>query len=247
MNTTNWRGSVTVVVPALNEQANLSDAVESLLTALEQCGAEWEILIVNDGSTDSTPTLADELGRSDPRIRVIHHDRPRGVGFAFREGVTTSTKDAITWMPGDGENEPLEVLKWLPKLADVDIVNPYVTNRSVRSRGRRALSTLYLRIVNLAFGTTFSYTNGNIIYRRRVFDAIDQVSDGFSFQLECLVKAVRAGFTFVEVPVRLLERKHGKSKALSLRSLRAVVSDFLRLFVDVRFRNRSRVASAVRK
>ncbi len=247
MNGTNWRGSVTVVVPALNEEANLRDAVDSLLTALEQCAADWEILIVNDGSTDSTPILAGELSRRDPRIRVLHHDVPRGIGFSFREGVAASTKDAITWMPGDGENEPQEVLKWLPVLAHVDIVNPFVINRSVRSRGRRVLSTLYLWIVNLAFGTTFNYTNGNVIYRRRVFDVVTQMADGFSFQLECLVKAVRAGFTFAEVPVRLLGRKHGKSKAVSFKSFRAVVRDFLRLFVEVRFRSGARHGSVNRQ
>jgi len=225
--------SVTVVVPALNEEENLEDAVTGIIAALENGGIDLEIIIANDGSTDSTGEIATELASKNTQVKVLHHERPMGIGYSFREGVATSSKDAVTLLPGDGEVDPYELLKWLPLLEHVDIVNPFVVNRDVRSWDRRMLSTLYLFIINFSFGTKFKYTNGCVIYRRRVFEVVKQETKGFFYQTECLVKAIRAGFTFAEVPVRLRGRLRGGSKALSFRSFWTVASDFLRLFIEV--------------
>ena len=97
--------SLTVMVPALNEERNLEAAVLVIIKALDDSGIDWEIVLVNDGSTDKTGDIANELASQEPRIKVIHHQRARGVGYCFREGIKFSTKDAITWVPGDGENE----------------------------------------------------------------------------------------------------------------------------------------------
>jgi len=225
--------SLTIVVPALNEEENLEDAVTSIIAALEDGGVDWEMILVNDGSTDRTGEIAAEFASKNPRINALHHERPMGVGYSFREGAMTSSKDAVTWLPGDGENDPYEQLKWLPLLEHVDIVNPFVVNRGMRSRGRRMLSTLYLWIINVSFGVTLNYTNGTVIYRRRVFEVVKPEANGFFFQTECLIKAIRAGFTFAEVPIRIQKRLGGQSKALSLKSFYAVASDFIHLFLVV--------------
>lgn len=225
--------SVTVVVPALNEERNLEDAVTSIIAAFENGGMDWEIIIVNDGSTDSTGEIANEFASKNPGIRVLHHERPMGIGYSFREGVAASSKDAVTLLPGDGEADPYELLKWLPLLEHVDIVNPFIVNRDVRSWDRRMLAALYLWITNLSFGTTFRRSTGNVIYRRGVFAAVNPEAKGFFYQTECLVKAIRAGFTFTEVPGRLRGRFRGGSKALSFRSFWAVALDFLRLFIAI--------------
>jgi D-sedoheptulose 7-phosphate isomerase len=230
--------SVTVVVPALNEEKNLEDAVTSIIATLENRGMDWEIILVNDGSTDSTGEIAIELASKNPRIKVLHHERPMGIGYNFREGVAISSKDAVSLLPGDGEACPYQILKWLPLLEHVDIVNPFIVNKDMRSWDWRMLAALYLLITNLSFGTTFRCITGNVIYRRGVFGVVNPEANGFFHQTECLVKAVRAGFTFAEVPVRLRGRLRGESKALSFRSFRAVVLDFLRLFIAIHILHR---------
>ena len=112
-----------------------------VVSALGDSGIDWEIVLVNDGSIDKTGKIAAELASKEPRIRVTHHERPRGIGYCFREGIESSSKDAITWLPGDGENDPYELLKYLPILEHVEIVIPFVLNVGIRSWGRRPLGS----------------------------------------------------------------------------------------------------------
>lgn len=231
--------SLSVVVPALNEEKNLSEALTRIVAVLNNDCSDWEIILVNDGSTDRTGQIAMEWNKADSRIKVLHHKCPMGIGYSFREGVEVSSKEAVTWLPGDGENEPSELFKYLPLLKQVDIIVPFVINKNVRSRGRQLFSAIYLWLVNLLFATHFSYTNGNIIYRRRIFDVVKQRSTGFIYQTECLIKATRLGFTFIEVPVRIWGRKMGRSKALSWESLSTLAKEFLQLFLEVKCRSKT--------
>lgn len=221
--------SLSIIVPALNEAANLYDAVKSMLMALEITGIEGEIIIVDDGSTDGTEDISAELARQDTRIKVLHHDFPMGLGRSFWDGIMISSKDAVTWLPGDGENDPQEVIKYLPLLQHVDIIVPFVINKGIRSKRRQFFSKVFLWIINLSFGTSFNYTNGNIIYKKRIFDIVNQESIGFLYQTECLIKAVRSGFSFAEVPIRIRKRLKGQSKAISFKSFKVLFWEYLRL------------------
>ena len=225
--------SLTVVVPALNEEKNLKAAVTNLVKALDFNKIDWEIILVNDGSTDGTAGIIAQLAKEQPGIKVITHDRRRGIGYSFFEGVKLSTRDAVTWHPGDGENDAGELVKYLPLLEHVDMIIPFVRNKSVRSYGRRVLSTFYLWAINISFGTMFNYTNGNVIYRRKVFDVIKPRANGFFYQTDCLINAVRAGFCFAEVPIKLQQRGHGRAKLIAFQSIFMVARDFGRLFVSI--------------
>lgn len=232
--------SLTVVVPALNEEKNIEEAIAGLTAALNSKGIEWEIILVNDGSTDLTPYIAADLAGEEPRIRVINHRRTMGIGRCFLDGIKASTKDAVTWFPGDGENDPDELIKYFHLLEYVDIVVPFVINKEVRGWSRRFVSRLYLWIVNLLFGTMFNYTTGNVIYRRNVFETITPKARGFTYQTECLVRAVRAGFTFAEVPVLLGKRAHGRSKILTFKSILKGIREIALLFVEVHISTKTR-------
>lgn len=230
--------SLSVIVPGLNEEQNIRTAVEELITALRKAVLDWEVILINDGSTDSTGVIANELSQGDSRIRVLHHDKPMGIGYSFLEGIRASSKGVITWVPADGENDPNELLKYLPLTEHVDIVIPFVVNKEIRPLLRRVLSAFYLSIINMTFRTRFNYTNGNIIYRKKVFDSIMPRSNGFLVHAECLVKAIRSGFTFAEVPVTLEKRFEGDSKALLLNSFLSVCREFIMLFWEIQILKR---------
>jgi dolichol-phosphate mannosyltransferase len=231
--------SLSIAVPSLNEQDNLRAAVESIVADCKRARIDWEVIIIDDGSTDATGSIADELARLHaPGVRVIHHKKPMGIGASIRDAVSAASKNAVTWLPGDGENDPHEIIKYLPLLEHVDFVVPFVVNKEVRSRSRQRLSRLFVNIINMTFGTQFHYTNGNVIYKKSVFDRVHQESTGFLYQTECLVKAARAGFLFAEVPVNLRARAKGKSKALTFKSFKAVVSEYVKLFICLNFTRR---------
>lgn len=225
--------SLSVIVPALNEEQNLRRAVTGLIKVLEEKDIDWEMILVNDGSTDRTGDIAVELANAKPRIKVMHHPYTMGIGCSFQDGIKAASKKGITWFPGDGENDPNELLKYFHLLQNVDIIVPFVINREIRSWRRRFVSKVYLLAVNLLFGTMFNYTTGNVIYHRRVFNRVKFRANGFTYQTECLVKAVRAGFTFAEVPVLLSKRAHGRSKILTFKSIFTGLLELSRLFIEV--------------
>lgn len=223
--------SISIVVPALNEEESLGRVIDMLNEQCSGSGIGYEIIIVNDGSKDGTATVAgNALGRGDCH-KYIEHKKTMGIGASFRDGAISASKDIVTWIPADGENNVGDLLKYLPMFETCDIVVPYVINKSKRSILRRMLSSLYLIIINLTFKTRFRYTNGNVMYKRKVLLEVINRANGFFFQTECLINALKTGYTYAEVPVSINARQKSRSKALSVKNTLVLLKDFLRLSV----------------
>lgn len=226
---------VSVVMPALDEEVNLERAVRDTFHAFASLGIRGEIVLINDGSNDGTGKLAERLQGELGQIQVIHHNSPHGIGSSFWEGAQRATGDAVIMLPGDAENDPLEILRYLPLLDQVDMIIPFVFNGETRSLRRRLLSKVYKAVINLTFGMLLNYMNGTVIYRRSVLRSLNLRSTGFFYQTELLIKGIRRGYLYAEVPCALGKRAAGKSKAVSLRSLRRVTSDYLNTIYSVYF------------
>ena len=230
------RPGITVVMPALNEELNVGEAVRDALRAFEAFGLDGEVVVVNDGSTDGTSDKIKALMAEDPRVRTIRHDVPHGIGASFWDGVDQASKEAVVMLPGDNENDPAECFRYAGLLADVDIIVPFVFNREARSALRKIVSFAYQFVINLSFGTSFNYTNGTVIYRRAVLTELEHRSKGFFFQTDILVRTVKMrGYLFAEVPYRVRQRIGGRSTALSFKTFRRVSGDYLRLFWTYHF------------
>jgi glycosyltransferase involved in cell wall biosynthesis len=224
-----YRCSLSVVMPALNEERNVAGAIEDTLATFDRLGLDAEVFVVNDGSSDRTGEIAAEYSRKDPRVKVISHPVNMGIGRSFFDGVGAATKEAVVLIAGDHENGAEEVLTYLSVLEHVDIVVPFIYNLEVRNKFRRLLSSVYRFVINLSFGTSLTYTNGTVIYRRAVLKEIALQSAGFFYQAELLIRLIRKGYLYAEVPNFLARRNTGKSKAVTFRSLRNVVKSYLRL------------------
>lgn len=224
---------ISVIMPSLNEEKNLASAVRNVIAGFEAFGISGEIIVVNDGSSDSTDRIAEELAKTRPFVRVVHHESPQGIGASFWDGVQHAGGDTVVMIPGDGENDASETLRYMPVMQHVDILIPFVYNKEVRSRSRRLLSSLYRSIINLTFGMTLNYMNGTVIYRRSILTDITMRSTGFFYQTELLIKTIRRGYLFAEVPYALSTRAGGRSKATTLKSLMRVARNYLVLFFDL--------------
>lgn len=225
---------VTVVMPALNEEGCLAASVANVLESFSRRGIAGELIIVNDGSSDGTGALAERLRAGNPAvIGVIHHESPRGIGAAFWAGVEGARGESVVMIPGDGENDAGEILVHLPLLQRADMVVPYVCNPEVRTPARRLLSALYGKIVCRTFGLSLRYLNGTVIYRREALRGIELKSGGFFYQAELLIKTVRRGCRYAEVPYRLNRRHGGASKATTWRSFVRVMGAYVTVFSDV--------------
>ncbi|MDD5560562.1 MAG: glycosyltransferase family 2 protein [Candidatus Omnitrophica bacterium] len=227
---------ITAIIPALNEEDNIALAVKNALGAFEESGINGEVIVINDGSRDKTGERVISLMREDKRIRLISHDKPQGVGASFWGGVDNARGGVVVFFPGDNEVDPWEILRYFKLLEHVDIVIPFVFNKQVRSLFRNALSFVYRFIINTTFLVNFNYTNGTILYRKSILKELEFRSKGFFFQTDILVRAVKKGYLFAEVPYRLGIRKEGISKAVSFPSLVKVMWGYLYLVKDFYFR-----------
>lgn len=228
--------TLSVILTALNEENNIVFALTDILGAFDEFGIKGEIVAVDDGSTDKTGKLIDQISLKDSRVRKLRHEHPFGVGGAFWDGVRAARNDIAIWFPADNENDPREIFRYYYLLEHVDMVLPFIFNNEVRPKFRNVVSFIYRLIINTTFVTTFNYTNGTVLYRRSVLRQLEYHSTGFFFQTDILIRLVKKGYLFTEVPCRLSRRTQGISKAISFPSLCQVIQCYLRLVRDCYFR-----------
>ncbi|MBF0481346.1 MAG: glycosyltransferase family 2 protein [Desulfovibrionaceae bacterium] len=227
--------SLSVVMPALNEEKDIASAIKDTLEAMDAFHIEGEVIVVNDGSTDRTGEIVAGIMAAEKRVRTIVHDRPHGIGGAFWAGVDQAAMDTVIMLPGDNENDPQEIFRYLDLMEHVDIVIPFLYNRGVRSFFRNVVSYLYRLIINVTFLVNFNYTNGTILYRRNILTSLDIRSMSFFFQTDILIRAIKRGYLFAEVPYKIRRREGGGSKAISYPSLLRVMKGYLKLVRDIYF------------
>jgi len=225
--------SLSVVMPALNEENNIRDAVGSTLAAFAKHRVDGEMIVVNDGSTDNTKAIVESIIKENPCVRIINHSSPMGIGYSFYDGVCKSNKDIVVLFPGDNETIPDDALAYIRLMDQVDIIIPFIHNIEIRNRARRVISAIYRFIINVSFGINLNYTNGTVFYRRAILENIDLKSYGFFYQAELLVRLIRKGYLFAEVPNFLSKRSFGKSKAITLKSLIQVMQSYMQLVYSI--------------
>ena len=231
--------SLSVIVPALNEQDSLHATVEAVLKTFGPMVDDLEILVFDDYSSDRTGCIADELAAHDSRVRVFHNPHRFNIGGVYKAGLREARGQYVVLVPGDNEIRVDEVARGMLYLDRASMIVFYVTNPAVRSWSRRTLSRLYVLAVNALFGTQVRYTNGTNIIRTDLARTLGIRTDGFSYQTEAVIKAVRSGADFVQVGVDIKKREGGKSKALSWKNLGTVVSALAALWWEIHVTRRA--------
>ncbi len=228
--------TISIIVPALNEEKNILLTIDNALSALKEFGISGEIIVANDGSTDSTSVLvAKKMKENSGIIKMISHDKPKGIGASFWDGVDIALGDVVVMIPGDNENDPRGILRHYGLIEEVGMVIPFILNKEARSFFRRIVSSLYRIVINASFATNFKYTNGTTLYRKAALQQLNHRSKGFFFQTDIMVRLNKGGYLFAEVPCRLGLRKEGASKAITFASLAGFIKEYLRLVRDCYF------------
>ena len=233
--------TLSIIMPALNEEQNIQAAVDNTLQAFQDFQIDGEIIVVNDGSTDRTAEIVTGVMNDEPRVRLLSHAQPQGIGASFWDGVDQARGEIVSMFPGDNENDPWEVLRYSVLLDHVDMVIPFVFNKEVRSIFRNAVSFLYRFIINTTFLVSFNYTNGTVLYRKSLLQELPSRSRGFFFQTDILIRTVKRGYLFAEVPYKLGMRQQGASKAVNFPSLLKVIRGYLRLVKDMYYTEHGRL------
>ncbi len=222
--------SISICVPALNEEKSLRQAVEDLISTLSAHIHSLEIIIVDDGSTDSTPHLAEQLAREYTQVKVIHHSKNLGIGVCYRDALAIAKSDYFSWFPADYENSAEEFIRCLPYLDKEDtVLTCYHRGQDPRPIMRRLISYLYTWTLNKYFNLNLRYYNGLTIFPTSLLRAIPLVANGFVFSSESIVYAVKCGYRIIELSVPLRKRNIGKSKAFTFVSIYQALIDLFRI------------------
>jgi glycosyltransferase involved in cell wall biosynthesis len=229
--------TLSVIVPAYNESRAIEGVVANTQAAAD-CLEGYEIVIVDDGSTDDTGQIADELARRHADVSVIHHARNRGFAAAYGSGLARARHAYVTFLPGDNEVALGSITNIFSAVGTADIVVPYHATPWNRTWYRRFLTWVCVTEINLLFGWHVKYTQGNAVYPTQLARLIPITTRHFFFITEMLVHALVAGYSFVHVPLTHQERTYGRSKALSLANIASAEATMLRLWWNVRVHGR---------
>jgi|KBSSwiStaDraftv2_1062776.scaffolds.fasta_scaffold03177_8 glycosyltransferase involved in cell wall biosynthesis len=211
--------SVSIFLPAYNEVDNLEAAVADVEWAAQQVLGDYEILIIDDGSTDGTGLLADRLAEKSARIRVIHQPRNQGIAAAYVRALDEARLDYFSFLAADGEIARESIRAILGSVGRADIVAPYHQNPAARQLHRRFLTWGSTALVNVLFWQRMHYYQGPCIYPLALARALPKTAGGFYFLTQMLLHALHAGYTCVEVGLTHVDRTAGHSKAVSAKNI----------------------------
>jgi len=231
--------SVSIIIPAYNEEIKLKPTVDSVLNRLKNNEiSDFEIIIFNDASTDKTGEVADDLAMQFSQVKVVHNAKNMNLGFNIARGFQLATKEYSGFVPGDNETAPEALDNIFQAIGKADIVIPYIQNPEVRIWGRRLLSKTYIAIINTAFGLKMRYYNGMCYFKTSMVKKVAVSTNGFAYMTEILVKLLKSGASFVEVPMINRARERGATKAFRLKNILSVFKTFLTLFWEIQILRR---------
>jgi glycosyltransferase involved in cell wall biosynthesis len=220
-----------------NEAAYIHRAVRAARASLEAVTEDYEIIIVDDASTDATGALADELARSDGRIRVIHNPRNRKLGGSLRAGYAAATKELILYTDADLPFDLQELGRAvrLLRYQEADVLAAYRFDRTPEGYIRAFYSFVYTLLVRVLFGLPIRDVNFSFkLFRRSLLEGMILKSEGSFIDAEVLIRARRAGASIIQIGVDYFPRTRGLSTLSSPRVIATILREMLGMWLELR-------------
>jgi glycosyltransferase involved in cell wall biosynthesis len=234
---------LTVVVPAWNEARRLAATVGEVVAAARRRLCAFEVIVVNDGSTDGTAAVADELAARFPCVSVVHHPANLGVGAAYHTGLTLANFPYLTLVPGDNAFHASGLDAVFALVGKVPMVVTYRANPRARSPLRRLLSRLCTAGMRLVTGKPIRDAHSLYVFPVAQARQVRR-NTGYGYHIEALSMLLRGGVPYAEVPVVLNPRPDSSSKVMRLPVLVRLIATMARQFVRfVVLRQRVRFAA----
>jgi glycosyltransferase involved in cell wall biosynthesis len=207
---------LSVVILAFNEAESLETVVHEISSVLQTVGRSYEIVIVNDGSTDGTANIADNIKTDNHAVRVVHHPTNQGLGEAYRTGFASAQGEAITFFAADGEIPASVIKDFMPLIDRADMVLGYLPRRK-SSLVARSLSKAERLLFWLLFGP-FPKFQGVFMFRRILLSELELTSRGrgWTVVMELIIRASRGGYRILSAPTEMRPRLSGESKVKNL-------------------------------
>jgi dolichol-phosphate mannosyltransferase len=220
---------LTIAVMAYNEVQSIGGVLQGLADVAAALGVSYELLVIDDGSTDGTREEADAFATLHPHARVLRHTTNQGLGGVYRSGFANARGELLTFYPADGQFPADNLAPMVERAADADLVLGYVTNVR-RPLVGRALSSIERALYGALLGRLPRF-QGLVVIRRSMLDQLPLASAGrgWAVLMELIVRANRAGYRLASVPTALWPRAHGRSKVNNVRTVWANTRQVLQL------------------
>ncbi|KPJ70165.1 hypothetical protein AMJ51_02490 [Microgenomates bacterium DG_75] len=230
---------LSVFFPTYNEEDAIETTITKALKILPRVAEKWEIIVVNDGSTDKTSEVVKKLIKKEPRIRMITHTPNRGYGAAFKSGVYNSKCELIAFTDADGQFDFSEITKFIEEQhqSQADLVIGYYLKRAVPFYRILISKMLWELPVFLLFGLRVRDIDcGFKLIRKEVVNRIPQLEAerGPFISTEFLVKAQKKGFKISQVGVHHYPRKAGQATGIALKVALSGYIDLFRFYRKLR-------------
>lgn len=229
---------LSIFFPFWNEEKNVESVVVKAIPVAKNIAEKWEILIIDDGSSDNTLGKAKELAQKDSHIKVITHSPNRGYGAALREGLTNAKYNLVVFTDGDGQFDFSEVDKFIEAMNDAEMVIGFRKKRNDHNLGKRLMLMNLLKIWDfLLFHFYFKDIDcGFKMFRRSAIEKLMPLrSEGAMITTEILAKAKRKNIKIHEVGVMHYPRKFGDQSGANLPVVIRAVLESLILWYDLHY------------
>jgi len=238
---TNKNPSLTIFFPCYNDAGTIASMVIAADAVARELTDDYEIIVIDDGSTDGSRAILTELQKSYSALRTIFHETNKGYGGALRSGFYNATKDLIFYTDGDAQYDVRELKKLLPLMTDnVDVVNGFKIKRHDPLH-RIIIGKVYQYLMKFLFGLKIKDVDCDFrLIRRDVFRKVKLTRNSGVICIELVRKIQDAGFRFAEVGVHHYFRTYGKSQFFNIRRLFRVGIDIMKLWVELIILRRGR-------
>jgi glycosyltransferase involved in cell wall biosynthesis len=241
------RYSVSMVLPMFNEEETIEHALAVGVEALERHGGDWELIVVDDASTDRSPAMVAKAAAAEPRIRLLHHAKNRKLGGTLRTGFAACTKDLVLYMDADLPFDPDVMGPAIRALhvSRADVIAGYRLDRTTEGVLRTIYSYVYNTLIGLLFGWPHRDINFSFkLVRREVLEAVELRAEGSLIDAELIVKAKNLGFVIQQLGLDYFPRSRGRSTLSSPSVILKIFAELWKLYPEMRRpRRRQAVAS----
>jgi glycosyltransferase involved in cell wall biosynthesis len=228
------RPGISVFFPAFNDARSIGKLVTDALEILPELTDDYEVIVINDGSTDETAEVLADLAKNHEKISIIRHETNQGYGGALRSGFQAASKDLVFYTDGDAQYD----IRDLPKLLNLldektDVVNGYKLERGDKMN-RRVVGSFYNKLARFLFSLPISDVDCDFrLLRREVLGKITLSSTSGSICAELVYKLKRVGASFREIGVNHYERPFGQSQFFTFRRVTKTLIDFFSLWLNL--------------
>lgn len=235
MKTTSPPTSVSLVIPMYNEEESIGHAIACAAEALEPF--DYEVIIVDDASTDGSAEIVRAEMAANPRLRLLQHEVNRKLGGALKTGYGAAVKELVVYMDADLPFDPQVIGRAIRALhvTRADMIAGYRLDRTTEGFRRTVYSYLYNTLIGLLFGWPHRDVNFSFkLMRREVLEAVELRSEGSLIDAELIVKARNLGFVIQQLGLDYFPRSRGQSTLSSAAVIRQILRELIRLYPEMK-------------